>query len=468
MSPESVLLLVTGMVAGVVALAALFALVGRGRDSRADAGEMPVADPEAPNGRYRSAVRVVWWVASAGVLVGVGVADIFGDTQTAIYLLGGLSVVAVLVFHELMPPRWQRPWVSGLECLTAIGLGAALLMVTGYGSSAFVGVLAIPVVAVALAGGLVPAIGAALAASLAYVGVIAVDPRWGSYLSADVLGFSMTIGALWLVAALATVFSDAERTARRAASARSTIDPLTGLHNRAQLATTLDLELRRYRRSGRGFCLLMVDLDGLKALNDTLGHARGDAGIQGMATIIRNSIRAVDSAYRYGGDEFTVLLPETDFRGAFVVAEKIRAAAEEAGERTAREGVQTSASIGLAACPEDGATAEELMLAADRALYTAKVGRNQVSGYVRGPRSGPRPSGIAASAALAPGRTPAPRSPAGVDVSPHPEAEPDPLEVRRQIENANLRFDSDVRVRRAMDTFLSPGPESGSTVERIA
>jgi hypothetical protein len=185
-----------------------------------------------------------------------------------------------------------------------------------------------------------------------------------------------------------------------------------------------------------------------------------------MATIIRNSIRAVDSAYRYGGDEFTVLLPETDFRGAFVVAEKIRAAAEEAGERTAREGVQTSASIGLAACPEDGATAEELMLAADRALYIAKVGRNQVSGYVRGPRSAPRTADGTPRPTSALEQPPAPRSSTGA--APHPEAEPDPLEVRRQIESANLRFDSDIRVRRAMDTFLSPGPDAGPPAERIA
>ncbi len=457
MSPEAIFLAVSAMVAGVVTLAALLALLPERRAARtpeptgaASGAEEPA--PLPPDPPYRSAVRVVWWVASAGVLIGVGVADIFGDTQTAIYALGGLSVVSVLVFHEFLPRRWQRPWLAGLECLAATGLGAALLLVTGYGSSAFAGVLAIPVVAVALAGGYAPAIGAALLATAAYLGVIAVDPRWGTYTSADVLGFAMTIGAVWLIAALASVFSESERSARREAAARSTIDPLTGLQNRSELAMSVQLEVRRSRRSGRGFCLLMVDLDGLKALNDTLGHARGDTGLQDLGGVIRSSIRAVDSAYRYGGDEFTVLLPETDFRGAFVVAEKIRTGAEEIGERTARLGVSTGVSIGLAAFPEDGSTADELMLAADRALYTAKAaGKNQISGYVRGPRSGPRPPAPAA-----------PPGPTSVD------AEPDPTVVRRQIENANQRFDSDHRIRQAMDAFLSPAPESAPPAERIA
>jgi diguanylate cyclase (GGDEF)-like protein len=200
----------------------------------------------------------------------------------------------------------------------------------------------------------------------------------------------------------------------------------------------------------------MVDLDGLKRLNDTLGHARGDDGLQELGTIIRNSIRSIDSAYRYGGDEFTVLLPETDFRGAFVVAEKVRAGAELLGERVAPEGVSLGVSIGLAAFPEDGSTVDELMLAADRALYAAKrAGKNQISGYVDGPRSGPRPPSAPAD------------SPPGMDPT-AAEAEPDPLEVRRQIESASQRFDSDVRIRRAVDVFLSPGPESATSVERIA
>ena len=131
----------------------------------------------------------------------------------------------------------------------------------------------------------------------------------------------------------------------------------------------------------------MVDVDGLKAVNDSLGHQRGDEVLRALGRTIRGSIRTVDSAYRYGGDEFLVLLPETDYAGAFVVAEKIRGEAEEMGYRLEAEGAATSVSIGLVSHPEDGGTADELVRAADRAMYNAKsLGKNQISGYPRPPR----------------------------------------------------------------------------------
>jgi diguanylate cyclase (GGDEF)-like protein len=165
------------------------------------------------------------------------------------------------------------------------------------------------------------------------------------------------------------------------------VDPLTGLFNRGQLYPTLEQEVRRTRRSERGFSVLMVDVDGLKAVNDKLGHQRGDEVLRALGRSIRDSVRTVDSAYRYGGDEFLVLLPETDYAGAFVVAEKIRSEAEEMGFRLEAEGVSTSVSIGLVSHPEDGGTADELVRAADRAMYNAKsLGKNQISGYPRPPR----------------------------------------------------------------------------------
>ena len=128
----------------------------------------------------------------------------------------------------------------------------------------------------------------------------------------------------------------------------------------------------------------MIDLDGLKAINDSLGHLRGDDVLRAVGRVINGSIRTVDSAYRYGGDEFLILLPETEFIGAYVVAEKIREGVEEIGESLATEVASTSVSIGLVSHPEDGATPEDLMVAADRAMYQAKsLGKNQISGNPR-------------------------------------------------------------------------------------
>ena len=113
--------------------------------------------------------------------------------------------------------------------------------------------------------------------------------------------------------------------------------------------------------------------------------------LRALGAVIHGSIRTVDSAYRYGGDEFVVLLPETEIVGAFVVAEKIRVGAEEVGMAPPGAEPITSVSIGLVSHPEDGLAAEELMAAADRAMYQAKkLGKNQISGNPR-----PRPALLA-------------------------------------------------------------------------
>jgi diguanylate cyclase (GGDEF)-like protein len=232
---------------------------------------------------------------------------------------------------------------------------------------------------------------AALAASLTLAVIVATDLE-ASLDPGALLPAGVVLAVVWLATVSAVVFAAQQRRLQAATLQLSITDSLTGLFNRAQIYVDLDQEVRRSRRSLRPFCLLMVDMDGLKLINDSLGHERGDAAIRGIASVIRRSIRTVDSAYRYAGDEFVVLLPETDFAGAFVVAEKIRQGSEELGATVTREEAPTTVSIGLVSHPEDGSTDEELMLAVDRAMYVAKAGgKNQVSGYPR-PSRPPAPA----------------------------------------------------------------------------
>jgi diguanylate cyclase (GGDEF)-like protein len=127
----------------------------------------------------------------------------------------------------------------------------------------------------------------------------------------------------------------------------------------------------------------MMDLDGLKSINDRYGHFHGDIVLRAVAQIIREGSRSVDMAARYGGDEFVALLPETDPSGAYVVAEKIRQGVTELVIDAAGQQVTTSLSIGVVSYPEDGQTADELMIAADEAMYLSKrLGKNRVVGYV--------------------------------------------------------------------------------------
>jgi diguanylate cyclase (GGDEF)-like protein len=317
------------------------------------------------------------------VLIAVGLTDEYADTQTAIFALGGLALVAVVVFHEVIPDRWRSPVTSATEVASAIGLLGALVILTGRALSPFAALLVLPVLGVALGGRPPAGLGTAVAASLTLGAIVATDPS-DPFSPGALLPAGVVLAVVWLSTVSAVVFAAQQRRLQAATLQLSITDSLTGLFNRAQIYVDLDQEVRRSRRSLRPFCLLMVDMDGLKLINDSLGHERGDAAIRGIASVIRRSIRTVDSAYRYAGDEFVVLLPETDFAGAFVVAEKIRQGAEELGVSVTREEAPTTVSIGLVSHPEDGSTDEELMLAVDRAMYVAKAGgKNQVSGYPR-------------------------------------------------------------------------------------
>lgn len=155
----------------------------------------------------------------------------------------------------------------------------------------------------------------------------------------------------------------------------SRTDALTGLPNRRNLMETLDREVLRAGRSQRPFSFLMIDVDSFKQYNDSFGHLAGDAVLGRLATVLQQSIRSVDYAARFGGEEFTILLPETPLSGAVEVAERIRS--RMAAERF-RNGQHVTVSIGVAEFPTHGESPEAVMAAADAALYHAKQqGRNR-------------------------------------------------------------------------------------------
>ncbi|MHC8309395.1 sensor domain-containing diguanylate cyclase [Pseudomonas sp. GT1P32] len=157
-------------------------------------------------------------------------------------------------------------------------------------------------------------------------------------------------------------------------------DALTGLSNRRQFDLFIHSEMGRARRSLSGLALLMIDVDHFKLFNDHYGHVAGDECLRNISAIITDNIkRPGDLAARYGGEEFAVVLPGTDYVGAFLVAEKIRRAVLHAGIRHSEgaEGMVT-VSIGVAAYdPASQAQPNDLVGAADKALYVAKAsGRN--------------------------------------------------------------------------------------------
>ena len=144
-------------------------------------------------------------------------------------------------------------------------------------------------------------------------------------------------------------------------------DALTGLSNYRTLINVMETEIQRSLRTARPFAILLFDLDGLKTINDQHGHLVGSRAICRLASVLRIHSRSMDTAARYGGDEFAVVLPEAGQEAAASVSRRIC-------ERLAKDGEfpQVTVSVGAAVFPEDGETIEELFNAADRALYGMK------------------------------------------------------------------------------------------------
>jgi diguanylate cyclase (GGDEF)-like protein len=144
-------------------------------------------------------------------------------------------------------------------------------------------------------------------------------------------------------------------------------DPLTGLANYRRLVDALESEIQRSRRTARPFSILLFDLDGLKKVNDSYGHLVGSRALCRVAKVLRVNSRSIDTAARYGGDEFALILPETGMDAAQEVARRIC-------DRVAGDGESpsVSVSVGVAVYAQDGETLEALVGAADRALYRAK------------------------------------------------------------------------------------------------
>jgi len=155
----------------------------------------------------------------------------------------------------------------------------------------------------------------------------------------------------------------------------SIIDDLTAVANRRHLMAKLEEELLRAERTGHGFAVLMIDVDYFKEINDRSGHQTGDRVLRLCAETLRRTVRAIDFVARYGGDEFCMLLPETERSGALRLAERLRETVHGLPEPT------STISIGIALWAP-GASRDGLLREADDALYAAKeAGRNQAVAY---------------------------------------------------------------------------------------
>jgi diguanylate cyclase (GGDEF) domain len=338
-------------------------------------------DDGVPTQTYDRVVRIVAWVFLLTTTAIVAATGLWPETQPAILVLLAFSGLFVVVIHDLLPPETLGPAKFVVEGSVAITVATLLVALTGGVVSPFF--FAFPLVVGGAALVVAPPITVALAtaAAMGYVLAVLAGSASGSLGPATAATVGVNLTALILLAYVAMVIARAQRRTRDAAIRLSTVDSLTGLFNRTFFFAAIEREIARSARSGRGFCLLMMDLDELKAVNDRLGHFQGDRVLRGVGEVITQGVRQIDTAARYGGDEFVVLLPETDPTGAFVLAEKIRLGVRAMAIELPGGAPRPSMSVGVVNYPDDGRSADELIISADGAMYASKrAGKDRVTG----------------------------------------------------------------------------------------
>jgi diguanylate cyclase (GGDEF)-like protein len=288
----------------------------------------------------------------------------------------GAFVVTPLILLWIANPRLRWNWLRALEAailFTGLALTALIVfgvLFIGVGMSYPLEYLCIPFLMwAALRFGTREAATATLV--LAVTAILGTMQGHGPFTvaskNASFFLLQAFIGVVAVMAiSLAALFEERQQ-AEAQARLMAVSDPLTGLGNYRRLIDTVEAEVRRSDRTGRSFALLLMDLDGLKQINDTHGHLVGSRALCRFAQILRTHSRSIDTAARHGGDEFALIIPEANEQAALQVAQRIAQRLTEDAEKP-----PLSVSIGAAVWPRDGETIELLLRSADGALYETK------------------------------------------------------------------------------------------------
>lgn len=344
---------------------------------------LPEAGRASTEPTYDRVFRIASWaflLVASGVVAASG---IWGGTLAQIVALIAVTGAFVLLINDILPSDSLRPLRALVQALVALTFASLLVYLTGGYQSPFFFAFALLVGAAALVVTPLAALTIALVAAAGYLAAASLAS--GPPTTIQVVATAIDLTGMFLLTYIASSVGREQHRARDAALRMSALDSLTGLYNRPFLFAAVAREIARSQRSGRGFCLVMLDLDDLKEINDRHGHHAGDAVLRAIADTLRTSIRRADVAARYGGDEFVTLLPETDPTGGWVVAEKIRLALRERGMRGFE--FRPTVSLGVVSYPTDGRSADTLLMSADRAMYVAKrAGKDRVASADPGTR----------------------------------------------------------------------------------
>ncbi|HEX5451007.1 MAG TPA: GGDEF domain-containing protein [Candidatus Limnocylindrales bacterium] len=325
---------------------------------------------------YDRIFRIVSWSFLMITALIVALTGLWADVLPRIVVWIAIGGAFTLVLHDVAPGLLSPTLRGVLQGVAALVFAAVLVVLTGGYASPFAFTFPLIVGGASL---VVGPLATALLAIGATLGLIVASAAGNPPPTTDQLAaVAVNIAVMYLLAGIGAYVGREQRRSRDAVLRLSAVDALTGLYNRTFFFVALEREIARSERSGRGFCLIMLDLDELKAINDRDGHHAGDAVLRSVAETVKSGTRRIDVAARYGGDEFVALLPETDPTGGWVLAEKIRLGVAE--QDMPGIDAQPTVSVGVVSYPTDGRTADALMLSADRAMYASKrSGKNRVA-----------------------------------------------------------------------------------------
>src|SRR3954449_11866603 len=279
-----------------------------------------------------------------------------------------LSGAVLLLFPQVMPPQFLTYVVLCGNVLISLGVYFTQSTASVYALLyVWVGFQAAYFLPTRHAVAHVAATGATYAAALASVPGSDRGQRW-----------LLMVGVTAVIALMVGVLRErVDRLIARLADAART-DALTGLLNRRGFQELMEVEIERALRSSRPLAIVVGDLDHFKHLNDRYGHAAGDVALKRFAEIASMASRRIDAVARIGGEEFALLLPDTEQHAAYLLAERLRRAVKEPSAGKTGETDLPTVSFGVASFPTHAADAEALMHAADQALYAAKaMGRDR-------------------------------------------------------------------------------------------
>jgi diguanylate cyclase (GGDEF)-like protein len=286
----------------------------------------------------------------------------------------------VMAFRYVNLYRKETRWKLAIETWVMIGFITWVVWNTGKLSSPLLNLYLLTIVTSALAlGKLVTLLEMGLiTACYIFLSDFSQAPSFMNYIG-DMVA---QLAPMMLVAYITTLFSADIHYGLNKAKLASETDELTGIYNMRGFGGIIDREFQQSERYSRPFALMMIDCDNLKEVNDKFGHEGGNRLLRHLVSVVQDKLRNTDVIARYGGDEFVVLLPETNGKGGYELSERIRAGVAASHFEILDQTVTTTVSVGITSYPDDGGSVVALLERADKAMYRAKSsGKNRALSY---------------------------------------------------------------------------------------